>query len=194
MSHGTDRVRDWTNRVNEIERRDLASKRRISTALAPETPRILALDLMTVLGWACRSDDGEVMYGTETFETVQVSSPGMKWMRYRNWLRRMREEGRPEIIFFEEVTGFPPKNCGRDSRIYYGFEHHLTAFCAAAELDCQGVSPGTIKKFATGSGNASKADVILAMKMLGFNPKDSNQADAIALLLYAEAYSKGKVG
>lgn len=190
MSH-TERVKDWTKRVNRI---DLEEKRRISTALAPETPRILALDLMSVLGWACRADDGEILYGTETFETAQVASPGMKWMRYRNWLRRMFEEGRPEVIFFEEVKGFPPKNCGRDSRIYYGFEHHLTALCAAAKLDCQGIPPGTIKKFATGNGGASKELVIKAIKALGYNPTDSNQADAIALLLYAEEFAKGRQG
>jgi hypothetical protein len=160
----------------------------------PDRPRILALDLMSVLGWACRADDGQILYGTETFQTAQVSSPGMKWLRYRNWLRRMREEGRPEWVFFEEVKGFPPKNCGRDSRIYYGFEHHLTAFCAAAKLDCQGVPPGTIKKFVTGSGAAPKEAVISAVKALGHHPTDSNQADAIALLLYAEAYMKGEVG
>ena len=46
----TDRVVEWTERVNELERIDLASKRRIASAMAAETPRILALDLMSVLG------------------------------------------------------------------------------------------------------------------------------------------------
>ncbi len=190
MSH-TERVKDWTKRVNRI---DLEEKRRISTALAPETPRILALDLMSVLGYACRADDGSIHYGTEEFPTPQVSTLGMKFMRFRNWLRRMFEEGKPEVVFFEQVQGFPPKNCGRDSRIYYGFEHHLTAFCCAAEMDCQGIPPGTIKKFATGNGGASKELVIKAIKALGYNPTDSNQADAIALLLYAEEFAKGRQG
>ena len=181
MSHGTDRV-------GEIERRDLASKRRISAALAPETPRILALDLMSAVGFACRAEDGSVHYGTETFKTPHHSeSAGLRWMRFRNWLRRMNEELCPDIVFFEEVKGFPPKNCGLDSRIYYSFEAHLTAFCASAELEWRGVSPGTIKKFATGRGNAKKKEVIQAVKMLGYFPTDDNQADAIALLLYAEA-------
>lgn len=157
-------------------------------------PRILALDLMSALGWACRSNDGAVLYGTETFVTPQMASPGMRWLRFRNWLKRMREEIEPDFVFFEEVQGFPPKNCGRDSKIYYGFESTLLAVCAAAGLDHQGVSPGKIKKFAAGNGNASKEAVIIAIKALGYLPSDSNQADAIALLLYAEAFLRGEQG
>jgi Holliday junction resolvasome RuvABC endonuclease subunit len=156
-------------------------------------PRILALDLMSNLGWACRSDDGQIHYGTETFKVPQVESPGFRWLRFRNWLKRIYETIHPTTIFFEEVKGFPSKNRGRDSRVYYGFEHSLTAFCVAASLDHHGVPVGTIKKFIAGGGNASKEAVIRAVQAQGHRPADSNQADAIALLLYAEAYMKGDV-
>jgi hypothetical protein len=39
-------------------------------------PRILALDLMTALGWAVRADDGTPAYGTETFK-VHASEGGV---------------------------------------------------------------------------------------------------------------------
>lgn len=174
------RVTEWLDAVDKLEQ-------------TPK-PRILALDLMSALGWACRADDGVICYGTETFQTAQVASPGMKWMRFRNWLKRIRQEGKPEFVFYEEVRGFPAKNRGRDSKIYYGFETTLLAFCAAAKLESQGVTPQTIKKFIAGSGAASKEAVISAVKALGYQPTDSNQADAIALLLYAEAFARGQQG
>ena len=48
------------------------------------------------------------------------------------------------------------------------------------------VSPvGTIKRFATGKGNADKTAMIAAIRARGFPPADDNEADAIALLLWA---------
>ena len=150
-------------------------------------PRILALDLMSNLGYCCRADDGSLHYGTETFLSKQRSSDGLRYLKFRNWLKQMHETIRPSIVFFEEVRGFPPKNCGRDSRVYYAFESHLLSFCESARLDHQGVTPGTIKKFIAGHGNASKKDVMLAVQTQGYRPGDDNQSDAIALLLYAES-------
>ena len=44
---------------------------------------------------------------------------------------------------------------------------------------------GTIKRHVTGRGNADKAAVIAAIKARGFNPADDNEADALAILLWA---------
>jgi hypothetical protein len=45
-----------------------------------------------------------------------------------------------------------------------------------------GVGVGTIKKSATGRGNAGKPEMIAAMRRLGHLPDDDNEADALALL------------
>jgi Holliday junction resolvasome RuvABC endonuclease subunit len=47
------------------------------------------------------------------------------------------------------------------------------------------VPVGTIKRFATGKGNADKSEVIAALRARGFEPADDNEADAIAILLWA---------
>ena len=52
-------------------------------------------------------------------------------------------------------------------------------------LDDQGVPVGTIKRFIAGKGNADKAAVIAAVRQRGFYPADDNEADAIAILLWA---------
>jgi Holliday junction resolvasome RuvABC endonuclease subunit len=44
---------------------------------------------------------------------------------------------------------------------------------------------GTIKKHATGKGNAPKQAMIHAACKRGFSPADDNEADAIAILLWA---------
>jgi hypothetical protein len=41
---------------------------------AASVPRILALDLMSKLGWACRARDGALMYGTEDFKLKGIES------------------------------------------------------------------------------------------------------------------------
>ena len=52
-------------------------------------------------------------------------------------------------------------------------------------LCVEGMRFGTIKRHATGRGNAGKQDVIAAMRARGFRPTDDNEADAIAILLWA---------
>ena len=49
----------------------------------------------------------------------------------------------------------------------------------------QGVPVGTIKRFIAGKGNADKQAVIAAVRARGFSPADDNEADAIAILLWA---------
>ncbi|GMU44616.1 MAG: hypothetical protein AMXMBFR25_26020 [Lysobacterales bacterium] len=59
--------------------------------------------------------------------------------------------------------------------------------CEQHQVPYQGVPVGTIKKHATGKGNASKDDVLSAMRTLGHAPTDDNEADALALLHWAIA-------
>jgi hypothetical protein len=47
------------------------------------------------------------------------------------------------------------------------------------------VPVGTIKKHATGKGNADKAAMVAAMRGLGFGPADDNEVDALVLLAWA---------
>jgi hypothetical protein len=49
------------------------------------------------------------------------------------------------------------------------------------------VPVGTIKKHATGKGNAGKDAVIAAVRAWSFDPVDDNEADALALLRWAIA-------
>ena len=61
----------------------------------------------------------------------------------------------------------------------------LTAWCEHHQIPYQGVPVGTIKKHATGKGNANKDQMISAARLRGHAPADDNEADAIALFHWA---------
>ena len=61
----------------------------------------------------------------------------------------------------------------------------LTAWCEHHQIPYQGVPVGTIKKHATGKGNAGKDDMIASVRLHGHTPVDDNEADALALLYWA---------
>ena len=104
-------------------------------------------------------------------------------MRFRNWLNQLHADSETiSAVYFEEVR----RHAGTDAaHIYGGFLACLGAWCEEHAIAYQGVPVGTIKRFATGKGNADKAGVIDAMRARGYAPVDDNEADAIAILLWA---------
>jgi Holliday junction resolvasome RuvABC endonuclease subunit len=71
------------------------------------------------------------------------------------------------------------------AHVYGGLMASLTSWAELRGVPYQGVPVGTIKRFATGKGNAAKASVMQAVRARGFQPADDNEADALALLLWA---------
>jgi Holliday junction resolvasome RuvABC endonuclease subunit len=61
----------------------------------------------------------------------------------------------------------------------------LTAWSELRGVPYAGVPVGTIKRHATGKGNANKDAMMAAARARGFSPADDNEADAIAILLWA---------
>jgi Holliday junction resolvasome RuvABC endonuclease subunit len=147
------------------------------------TPAVLALDLGTTTGFALRTRDDHITSGTITFKSSRFEGGGMRYLRFRHWLDEVSKLAGPiDRICFEEVR----RHAGTDAaHVYAGFLATLTTWCEQANIPYQGVPVGTIKRFATGKGNADKAAVIAAMQARGFHPADDNEADALALLLWA---------
>ncbi len=146
-------------------------------------PSILALDLGTQTGWAVRDRDGAVTSGTESFKPQRFEGGGMRYLRFKRWLTEIKQScDGIEAVYFEEVR----RHAGVDAaHAYGGFMAHLTAWCEHHQIPYQGVPVGTIKKHATGKGNASKDQMIGAVRLRGHAPADDNEADAIALLHWA---------
>jgi hypothetical protein len=144
---------------------------------------ILALDLGTKTGWAMRLVDGTVVSGTMEFKSGRYEGGGMRFLRFRSWLDNLEAGAKTiDLIHFEEVR----RHAGTDAaHIYGGFLAHLAAWCETRQIPYQGVPVGTIKRHATGKGNAGKDAVIAAMQALGHQPADDNEADALAILTWA---------
>ena len=143
----------------------------------------MALDLGTTTGFALKTASGAIASGTVSFRPSRYDGGGMRYLRFRGWLDSIAaDSGIPGAIHFEEVR----RHVGTDAaHIYGGLLATLTAWCEQRGIAYQGVPVGTIKRFIAGKGNADKAAVIAAVKARGFNPTDDNEADALAILLWA---------
>jgi hypothetical protein len=151
--------------------------------LAAPPGAVLALDLGTTTGWALRLAGGMVHSGTVSFRSSRFDGGGMRFLRFRGWLDRvLADAGGIDVIYFEEVR----RHLGTDAaHLYGGFLATLGAWCEERGIAYEGVPVGSIKRHATGKGNADKQAVIEAVRARGFHPEDDNEADAIAVLLWA---------
>ena len=106
----------------------------------------------------------------------------MRYLRFKRWLTELKAtQDALEAVYFEEVR----RHAGVDAaHAYGGFLATLTAWCEHHSIAYSGVPVATIKKHATGKGNASKQAVIAAMSALGHHPGCDNEADALALLAW----------
>lgn len=142
--------------------------------------RILALDLGTACGWASgdtRSPDSGVAYGTFDLRAGRFSGGGMRFVRFENELDNFKAQ--VDQVVFEEVR----RHRGTDAaHVYGGLLAVLTAWCEKNKIPYQGHTVQAIKIFSAGKGNASKEEVIKAVEGWGFQPKNDNEGDAIALL------------
>ena len=142
-------------------------------------PTILALDLGTTTGWALSQASGQIFSGTTSFKPSRFEGGGMRYLRFSRWLDEMAGKTSLSIVYFEEVRS----HVGTDAaHIYGGLMATLTSWCERHSIAYAGVNVATIKKHATGKGNASKGMMIAAMRAKGHYPADDNEADALALL------------
>ena len=144
---------------------------------------VLAIDLGTATGWAMRTLEGQITHGVAGFRPGRYEGGGMRYLRFKRWLSELRTLA-TEIhsVYFEEVR----RHVGVDAaHVYGGLLATLTTWCEHHNIPYQGVPVGTIKRHATGKGNASKTAVSDAMRALGHAVNDDNDADALALLHWA---------
>lgn len=144
---------------------------------------ILSMDLGTTTGWALLTLSDSIVSGTISFKPQRFEGGGMRYLRFKKWLDEiLGTNGNISAVYFEEVR----RHMGVDAaHAYGGFMAHLTAWCETHSIPYQGVPVGTIKRHATGKGNANKDAVIASVLRRGHRPKDDNEADAIAILYWA---------
>ena len=155
---------------------------------------ILALDLGSRMGWAV-NNDGVIRSGMEDFTLSKGEHKGKRYNNCRKWIKEMIYMYEPDMVYYE----MPHMRGKHATQALHGYLTCLQMATATYGINIAEVHSGTLKKFATGYGKASKEDMIIASEMLlgtegQFTRKitDDNEADAICLLKYAESQIGGK--
>lgn len=143
--------------------------------------RIVALDLGTKCGvaWsddgllhACNSDCWDLAPG-------RTEKPGSRYLKFVEHMNDLS----PQKIFFELVRRHEGTQA---AHVYGGLLATMQAWADLNGVYYHGLEVGTIKKYATGKGNANKAMMIeSARSNLGYHGKDDNEADALWILSIA---------
>ncbi len=112
---------------------------------------------------------------------------GWRYLAFKQWLdNKIRILDIKHIVYEETFS-----KGAYAARVLHGFLAMLQFTFAqrykdhGTRLTMEKVHAMTLKKFATGRGNASKNDMIAAAKARGWEPQDDNEADALFLLDFA---------
>jgi Holliday junction resolvasome RuvABC endonuclease subunit len=137
--------------------------------------KIVAFDLGSTMGWAANFKPVGSGYRTFTGSRVERLLAIQQWLLKFQWTRA-------DIVVYET----PLVRGQGATRMLWGIAALLEAAATGATLPILDVAVPTIKKFATGSGNAPKdAMLVAAAKKFGYTGADEHEADAICLLHYA---------
>ena len=156
---------------------------------APRSPSrsglaILALDLATTTGWAAIDPQGRVTSGSQKFALAKGETEGVRWMRFRKWIRTMLELSGARLVAREQMllVALP----GAAAKLAAGLHTVVEEEIAERGLEGSCVHAGTLKKWATGKGNAQKPAMIAeAERRYGLEGLTHDQADALLILAWA---------
>lgn len=148
---------------------------------------ILALDLGTKCGWACSNGES----GVWNLKPKSTESIGQRYVKFEQHLSiygALYDCG-ADLIVYEEVHAHSAVDA---AHVYGALQGILQLFCINNGIEYRGVGVGSIKKHATGKGNADKEAMVKAAvtKFKSVNILDSNHADALWLLDYAQTLHK----
>lgn len=147
---------------------------------------IIGLDLATKTGWAIGEGEGQDRCGVWDMKSRRFEGGGMRYLRFREHLADLLRYAKAtdkkiKAVYFEEVR----RHMSTDAaHVHGGLLSILTAFCEEHEIPYAGIPVGTIKKHATGNGNAPKSAMIEAAtaKWSEIFIEDDNAADALWIL------------
>ena len=147
--------------------------------------KILALDLGTLTGWAFgdMKDIDRIYSGTQDFSLKRGESPGIRLLNFDKWVYEILAKHKPKMVAYE----MPHQRGGHATQLLLGMLGILHVACTKAGIEYASVHSATLKKSATGSGRASKEDMVkAAVKKFQRVVVDDNEADALHILAWAQ--------
>lgn len=145
---------------------------------------ILALDTGHKTGWALFDEHGLIKSGVMEIDNTY---DGKCFADFEQSLAILLTDSNPSKVVLEK-----PVFRGANTRRLWGFVSIVQMMAHKRNLIYNEENIVSIKKFITGKGNAKKKDVMKSIENKGYNFADDNEADAIALALYA--FEKIEVG
>lgn len=153
--------------------------------ITPRTPDILAIDPSTHCGWAHSDGSSGVIHLPER---KKGESNGKRFDFFSEWLKGHLDEHRTRFLVYE-VGGYG--GWGAPMEINLGVRTLMVMIAYLRNIQHVELNSSSIKKYATGKGNAKKEDMIRAA--LAKHPTvdwfydrkgqpDDNQVDAIWML------------
>ena len=142
------------------------------------TRPIIGIDPGTSCGWAVLDADGNrVASGAWDLRSRRHEGGGMRYVRCRRYLSELLDAYPDALVAYEEVR----RHAGMDAaHVYGGIISHVAAICEERGVPYQSIPVGTIKKLATGKGNAGKpAMVAAAVEQWGHKTETDDEADAL---------------
>lgn len=151
----------------------------IGARLKAGNDRYLAFDLGTKCGWAILDGRGKRQAsGVLNLKPTPHEGKGMRVVRFQNALPELLA-CKPRIVAFELVMRHAGPTAGH---VYGALMGTLQAECERAGVPYVGIPVGTIKKHATGKGNAGKPKMMSsAVEQWGLGTwgKNDDEADAL---------------
>ena len=143
---------------------------------------ILALDTATKTGWAIIQDGKLIESGVQDFTKQRGSSNGILFLNFRHWLRQILLDNQVTFVIYEQAH----HRGGAATEICVNLTGRVQECCSELGIEYTTVHTATLKKWATGVGNADKGEMMVRASIeLGRRPIDSNEADAVMMAAFA---------
>lgn len=149
----------------------------------------IGIDPGTRTGWAVLAADGACLAsGTWALDNRKGDGAGMRYLRFGRLFRELLAAFPGSMVGYELVA----RHVGTDAaHVYGGLVAQLMCACEELVVPYSGIAVGTVKKHATGKGNANKGVMVFAaMDRWPHAPvMDDNEADSLWI---ADALREGK--
>jgi len=151
----------------------------------PTDRRVLALDLATKTGFALLAN-GVLTSGAVDFKryggckSKPADHTGQAYLNFQRWLRDRIQTDKPEAVAYEEPMGY--MKSASATNVLHGFRGIVMLEAARSGLKVCGYPQPSVKKHATGKGNAKKPAMVAWARRTCGACRDENEADALAVL------------
>lgn len=146
---------------------------------------LLCIDIGRRTGWAVPRLDHPRPWSGVKHMGEPGADAGSVGEKFNTWLLDMLRAHQPRRVYYE--TPIIPGHSDFESVFkLYGMSFTVETVCWMNRIEVVRCNNSRIKKFFAGHGRAEKVDMMAECFRRGWSVEDSNEADALAILAFAE--------